>query len=110
MPDNCKSLADVAINWRLSLVANVSQYTARISCSSLHGAWYLDVKEINLLWDFSTILVLLLAVLCYLQVESNYRAEVKVFKKFHANIIGKGGSTLKKVLYYWLLEGMHKVL
>lgn len=45
------------------------------------------------------VLVMLFYVFVFVQVESNYRTEVKVFKKFHANIIGKGGSTLKKVPY-----------
>ena len=31
------------------------------------------------------------------QTASNYQEEVRVFKKFHGNIIGKGGNTLRKV-------------
>ena len=31
-------------------------------------------------------------------IESNYRVEVTIFKKFHRNIIGRGGVTIKKVL------------
>ena len=31
------------------------------------------------------------------QTASNYREEVRVFKQFHGNIVGKGGSTLRKI-------------
>ena len=31
------------------------------------------------------------------QTAVNYREEVRVFKKFHANVIGKGGATLRKL-------------
>ena len=31
------------------------------------------------------------------QTAANYREEVRVFKKFHANVIGKGGATLRKL-------------
>ena len=33
----------------------------------------------------------------YIQVASNYREEVRVFKKFHGSVIGKGGATLRKI-------------
>ena len=29
--------------------------------------------------------------------ESNFRADVRISKKFHGTIIGKGGSTLRKI-------------
>ena len=32
-----------------------------------------------------------------LQTAANYREEVRIFKKFHANVIGKGGATLRKL-------------
>jgi len=28
---------------------------------------------------------------------NNYQSEVKIFKDFHKNIIGKGGATIKKI-------------
>lgn len=31
------------------------------------------------------------------QTAANYHEEVRVFKKFHANVIGKGGATLRKL-------------
>ena len=31
------------------------------------------------------------------QAAANYREEVRVFKKFHGNVIGRGGATLRKV-------------
>ena len=33
----------------------------------------------------------------FLQVENNYQAQVRIFKDFHKNVIGKGGSNIKKV-------------
>ena len=31
------------------------------------------------------------------QAASNYREEVRVFKNFHGSIVGRGGSTLRKI-------------
>lgn len=36
-------------------------------------------------------------------VASNYNIEVPIFKKFHRNIIGRGGATIKKVYLILLL-------
>jgi hypothetical protein len=32
-------------------------------------------------------------------IASNYRMDVPIFKKFHRNIIGRGGATIKKVTF-----------
>ena len=32
-----------------------------------------------------------------LQAAANYQEEVRVFKKFHGSVIGKGGATLRKI-------------
>lgn len=31
------------------------------------------------------------------QVAANYQEEVRIFKKFHGSVIGKGGATLRKI-------------
>ena len=36
-------------------------------------------------------------------IASNYRIDVPIFKKFHRNIIGRGGVTIKKVWIDYLL-------
>ena len=35
------------------------------------------------------------------QVDNNYRLEVKVLKKYHGHLIGKGGANLQKVSVQW---------
>ena len=38
-------------------------------------------------------------------VTNNFMMSVPIFKKFHKNIIGKGGSTINKVRAIFLIEG-----
>ena len=32
------------------------------------------------------------------QIAANFRVEVPIFKQFHKNVIGRGGTTIKKVI------------
>ncbi len=43
------------------------------------------------------ILSILIRVNLLPQIATNYQAEVHIFKQFHKNIIGKGGSNIRKV-------------
>jgi len=44
------------------------------------------------------------------QIAANFRVEVPIFKQFHKNVIGRGGTTIKKVtifLYMFDPTGLH---
>ena len=44
------------------------------------------------------------------QIAANFRVEVPIFKQFHKNVIGRGGTTIKKVtvfLYMFETTGLH---